>query len=452
MSYDLLVRGRVVTPSGRLDRGWLAVRRGVVAALGEGEAPEAAEVHDAGEAFVLPGGVDAQTHAGSYWGLPGLEPTSRGAIAGGITTMVEMPFDSPTPLSTLELFRAKVEAIERLSYCDVALYGTAAPGQSTGLMPKLAEAGVCGFKISVCESHPVRFPRIPADQVLAMFEMCAALHLPLAVHNEDQEIVRARTAIMRASGCNTLDVHSESRPEAAELAATAAFLELGAVAGAQAHIVHISSKRGFDLLDRYRREGHRVTGEICVHYLLFDPAVEGARLDARIKVNPPLRPDMREALWEEVRSGHVTCISSDHSTMSLQNKMGGSIFDAGPGIPGIESLIPAFYTGLEAHGLDGPRGVAAHIAEKPAKLFGLWPKKGAILPGSDADLVVLEPGRFVYDSSQAHDGVNWSPYDGMAFTVRVVASYVRGRRVWDGRTVVGDPGHGSFQPRISYGV
>jgi allantoinase len=447
MTYDRVLQGTIVTPEATIADGWIAIGGEKVAGIGAGDPPSAKVTHDYKGCWIVPGGIDAQTHAGSYWGVAGLEPTSRAAVCGGITTMIEMPFDNPTPLSSIELLQAKVEAIETLSYCDVALYGTLAPNQTTEQMYKLADAGVCAFKISVCESHPVRFPRIPADQQLAMLQACAELGLPLGIHNEDQEIVRYNTQRMRATGRNSLDVHSASRPEAAELAATALFLELAAGAGAHAHIVHISTPRGFELLENYRKSGHAATGEICVHYLVFDPERDGERLGARIKVNPPIRPAGTEALWEKIRNDEVQCISSDHSTMSLDNKLGGSIFDAGPGVPGIESLMPAFFTGLEAHGLDAPRGVARFLSEKPAKLFGLWPRKGAIAIGADADLAVLRPGRFVYDSSKAHDSVNWSPFDGMTFTAQVASTFVRGEQVWNGSDVLGEKGFGTFIER-----
>ncbi|WP_213775167.1 dihydroorotase family protein [Bradyrhizobium sp. dw_78] len=447
MSYEKVVRGTVVTPEASIPGGWIAIDGETIREIGEGKPPAALEVHDFGQSWIVPGGIDAQTHAGSYWGLAGLEPTSRAAVCGGITTMVEMPFDNPIPLSTMELFHAKVKAIENLSYCDVALYGTCAPHQDTDEMYRLAEAGVCAFKISVCESHPVRFPRIPADQQLAMLQACAELGLPLGIHNEDQEIVRYNTQRMRETGKEGLAVHSACRPEAAELAATALFLELAAVTGAQAHIVHISTPRGFELLDGYRKGGHKTTGEICVHYLLFDPESDGEKLGALIKVNPPIRPGVREALWDQIRNDRVQCISSDHSTMSRENKLGGSIFDAGPGVPGIESLMPAFFTGVEAHEMDAPAAVARFMSEKPAKLFGLWPKKGAIAVGADADLAVLQPGRFIYDSSKAHDDVNWSPFDGMTFTAKVASTFVRGRQVWNGADVIGQKDLGQFVPR-----
>ncbi|RVA08446.1 dihydroorotase, partial [Mesorhizobium sp. M7D.F.Ca.US.004.03.1.1] len=121
---------------------------------------------------------------------------------------------------------------------------------------------------------------------------------------------------MKATGKNTLEAHSASRPEAAELAATVLFLELAALAKAHAHIVHISTPRGFELVERYSREGNLATGEICMHYLTFDPDIHGKEFGARLKVNPPIRSGGREALWDQIKAGRVTCISSDHSTMS----------------------------------------------------------------------------------------------------------------------------------------
>lgn len=449
MMFDRVVQGRVVTPAEVIPNGYVAIAGERITAIGQGEPPPAAVVQDFGDWLIVPGGIDAQVHAGSYWGLPGLEPTTRAAACGGITTAVDMPFDHPDPLNTMERVMAKIEAVERLAFCDVALYGTVAPGGDPAVMTDMAAAGLCAFKISVCESHPVRFPRIPADQQWAMLQKAAALGLPLGIHNEDQEIVRAATTRVRATEQPSLLAHDRCRPEAAERAATALFLELAAEAGAHGHIVHISTPSGFDLLDQYRRAGFPATGEICVHYLTFDPAVENERLGALIKVNPPLRPGGTELLWEQIRLGRVDAISSDHSTMSLTNKEGGTFYEAGPGVPGIESLLPAFYTGLEMRGFDAPRALAAHLSEKPAKLFGLWPRKGAIALGADADLVVLEPGRFPYDSRHAHDDVNWSPYDGMVFTVRVAATLVRGTSVWDGTDVLVAPGFGRFVRRLA---
>ena len=368
-------------------------------------------------------------------------------MAGGVTTLVDMPYDDPAPLDSVERLDAKLAAIAAYAHCDVALYGTVAKGQGAGAVAALAERGVCAFKISAFESHPVRFPRIPADQVLDLLEAAAGLDLPVGLHNEDQEIVRARVARFAAAGRTAIEHHAPSRPPAAELAATATFLELGAATGAHVHIVHLSVPRGYDLVDRYRAEGFRASAEMCVHYLVFDIAEDGPRWGARLKVNPPIRSGQREALWAAFDRGSVAFVSSDHSSWPVDGKLTPSVFDAGAGIPGLETLVPAFYTALERRGPEPIETMVRYLAEKPAKFFGLWPRKGALIVGADADVAVIEPSTWVYDAAIAHDGLRWSPYDGRTFTARVAASFVRGEPAWDGARICGRPGVGRFVPR-----
>lgn len=448
--YDLLIRGTLVLPDRTVSGGWIAVAGERIAAIGQGALPAAAREIDAGDGFVLPGFVDGQTHATSYKGLPGFAATSRSALAGGVTTMVDMPYDNPDPLNTVERFAAKVAAIEAHAACDVALYATVAPGQGTGQMAPLAERGAVAFKISSMESHPVRFPRLPADEMRDILAASVATGLPVGLHNEDQEIVRGSIARLKAAGRITPEWHEPSRPLAAEMAATAAFLELGAATGAHVHLVHISHPRGYDLVARYRAEGVRATAEMCVHYLHFDAGRDTGRLGARMKVSPPIRAGVVDALWDRLDAGHYAFVSTDHSSWPVDNKLTASIFDAGAGIPGLETLAPSFYTDLVARGVAAPeRVIATYLAEKPATFFGLWPRKGALTVGADADIVVLAPGAYRFDASTTRDGLNWSPYDGETFDARVATTVLRGRIAWDGETILAEPGSGRFQPRLA---
>ncbi len=444
---DQLIRGTIVTPTGPIEKGWLGIEGGKIAAIGAGEAPAAAAVHDAGAAYVVPGIIDGQTHAGSYAGLPGIGSTTRSAVAGGITTIVDMPYDNPAPLNTPERLAEKQAAIAAHAHANVALYGTVMPGQDMSAVRPLIDAGVVAFKISGFESSPTRFPRIAADQLLDLFEALAPTAVPLGIHNEDQEIVRARIARAKAAGQNGIAAHSSSRPLAAEQASTAHFLELGALSGAHAHIVHLTSSRGFHLVETYRRDGFRATGELCVHYLWFDPEVDEA-LGARMKVNPPIRPGQIEALWADVVAGRVAFVSSDHSSWPIDNKFTPSIFDAGAGVPGLETLLPAFYTGAARRGLDAVRLTVEQLAERPAKFFGLWPEKGVLQPGADADIAIVAAESMVWDETQAHDELNWSPFHGRQFDCRVVRTYVGGKLAWDGQSVVNQPGDGRYAPRL----
>ncbi|MDR3495628.1 MAG: dihydroorotase family protein, partial [Ancalomicrobiaceae bacterium] len=269
----------------------------------------------------------------------------------------------------------------------------------------------------------------------------------VGLHNEDQEIVRARIAELRRKGLETPEWHEPSRPLAAEMAATAHFLELGMATGAHVHIVHISHPRGYQLVERYRQEGAAASAEMCVHYLHFDAARDVARLGACMKVSPPIRSGVIDALWGELKAGHFALVSSDHSSWPIDNKRVASIFDAGAGIPGLETLVPSFYTDLRARSDAPERVLARHVAEGPARLFGLWGQKGALLPGFDADIAVLQRGSYRFDASTTRDGLNWSPYDGETFDARVAATFIRGRKVWDGTRVLAEPGYGSYVKR-----
>ena len=446
MRFDLIVRGTLVLPQATVRDGWVAVAGERIAAIGIGPPPESAIVHDAGASFVMPGFVDGQTHATSYGGLSGFGSTTRSAVAGGVTTLVDMPYDNPLPLNTMERLAAKIEAIARESVADVALYGTVAPDQGVEEMQSLAEAGVAAFKLSSFESHPVRFPRIPQDRVLDILAASVPLGLPVGLHNEDQEIVRATVAALRAAGHETPEWHASSRPVAAELAATASFLALGLATGAHAHIVHISCPEGYALVRKFQEMGVRCTAEMCAHYLHFDAARDIGRLGARMKVNPPIRENVLDGLWRVMADGLVDFVSSDHSSWPIENKRTPSIFDAGAGIPGLETLVPSFYTDLAAREASPERALVRYLAERPADFFGLH-RKGRLGVGADADIVVLSPGSYTFRAADSHDELNWSPYDGEQFGARVTTTFVRGTLVWDGSNVVGKPGHGRFVPR-----
>jgi allantoinase len=446
--YERLLTGRVVTPSGLLEDGWIAVSAGRIAGVGAGQRPDATEVVEYGHAYLLPGAVDGQTHAGSQIGFPGMAPTTKAAVIGGVTTIVDMPYDEPDPITTGELLRQKIAAVAEHAVCDVALYGTVPAEPDANDVKALVDGGVCAFKISSFEAHPHRFPRIGSAATRTLIELLEGTGLPLGLHNEDQEIVRKLAEEFKAGGRTGPRDHSASRPEVAELAATATFLALGAGATTPLHIVHISTPDGFDLTRRFRESGAPATAEMCVHYLHFDAEADMPRLGGKLKVNPPIRAGRREALWQVLERGDCTFVSSDHSAWPIERKTNPSIFDVAAGMPGLEALLPVFFTDAATrYGADKAAELSAEwLADRPARFFGLT-RKGRIAPGMDADIAVLQPGPQVYDSRRNPDGVGWSAYDGETFAVAPIATWVRGALAWDGSTVTAAAGTGRFVPR-----
>lgn len=447
--YETIVAGRVVMPSGIVDHGWVAIEGGRIAAVGSGDPPEARETADHGDAYVLPGGIDGQTHAGSQIGFPGMGPTTRAAVMGGVTTIVDMPYDEPDPIVTRALLDAKIEAVNSLAVANVALYGTVTIQPNPADIAALVEGGVCAFKISSFEAHPHRFPRIGSAATLVLIDALDGTGLPLGIHNEDQEIIRATVAAFKAAGKTGAESHSDSRPEVAEIAATATFLSLAAERpDAHLHIVHISTPAGFDVVRRQREAGWNATAEMCVHYLHLDAEIDTPRLGGLIKVNPPIRSGHKDALWEIIERGGATFVSSDHSAWPLDRKTTPSIFDVAAGMPGLETLMPVFFTDATArYGADRAAEMTADLlGDKPARFFGLS-GKGRLAPGMDADIAVFAPTPTIYDSKRNPEGPGWSAYDGETFAVIPVATYVGGVLAWDGTTVTAAPGTGRYVPR-----
>lgn len=318
--FDLVVRGDLVLPDRVLEGGYLAVQGGVIGALGVGEAPPAAESVDASGRMIFPGVIDGQVHARSCEGIAGLADASVAAAAGGVTTIVDMPFDEPLPANSVELLQAKVETLERVARDDVALYGAPQKGKGTDGIAALADAGVCAFKISTYEYHPVRFPGYDMGELYELFPAIRETGLSVAFHNEDAAIVRRLTQRFLDERRNTPESHGAGRPAVAEVVANAAVFEIARVTGVRCHVVRSSLAHGFDQVRRYREEGVKATAETCVQYLVFEEG-QVLELGARLKQNPPIRPAAgRAALWEKVVADEVDFVSSDHVAWPLSRK------------------------------------------------------------------------------------------------------------------------------------
>ncbi len=441
--FDLVVRGNLVLPERVVEDGFVAVSDGRIAIVGDGVPPGAAEVYDARGQWVLPGAIDAQVHSGSQTPPEGIKRSSRASAAGGVTVMVDMPYDSLGAVFDVESFNAKKAIVEKDGHVDVGLFATIRKDDGVKDIPALVAAGACAFKFSTYESHPVRFPRIKPIDMLAAFEALAPTGIGGGVHNENQEMVDFLIEKLKAEGKTDPEAHGLSRPPIAEALAMAEIYELGAAAGSRVHVVHCSIPRGIDLCEAYKAQGVRSTVEVCIHYLMLDDD-DMKRIGPFGKINPPLRPrKMVEEMWGHVAAGHIDFVSTDHSPWPLEVKSDPDIFKNASGAPGLESLIPALFTGVEQHGLPVTT-VAKLLSEGPARYFLMYPRKGWIGVGADADLAILEPGKFIFDATRSVTMADWSPFDGKEFTCRVSGTFLRGKLVWDGEKVLSEPGYGEF--------
>ncbi len=443
--HDSLVRGTIVTSTEIIRDGWIAIMGERIAAVGTGAAPSAAAVLDYTGKLVLPGLVDGHMHTSSAIGWPGIEGATRSAAAGGVTTCVDMPYDVPQAVTNASVLAEKIGWVDRTAHVDVALYGTIAKQGGVGEIAGLAAGGVCSFKLSTYEYDPVRFPRIDHPTMIEAFAAIARTGLPVSVHNEDQELVEKLTAAARAAGQTDAIMHCRTRPPLAETLADNEIFEIGLATGAHVHIAHSSVARGFAIAEAFRAMGGRATGEACIQYLCMTEE-DLVRLGGRGKCNPPFRTAAEvERMWAALAAGQVAYVSTDHAPWPADRKGFSDIFACGAGLVGLQSFAPLMYTLLDERGLP-PTVMATYCAERPARHHGLDGRKGTIAPGKDADLLVLELGRFTFDEGQIQDRpeLRWSPYHGRPLRARVAATLLRGQMAWDGQAVLAKPGAGRF--------
>ena len=442
---DLVIRGgSVVLPTG-LRPVDIAVNDGVITAIGS-EVTGGAETINAKELVVLPGVVDAHVHFNepgrADW--EGWEAGTRGAAAGGVTTVLEMPLNAHPPTTTPEAFDAKLAVASQKALVDFGLWGGLVPDNIQNL-DRLHDRGVVGFKAFMSESGIDDFHRV-ADGVLAIgLKATARLGALVGVHAESQELLdqwSVERSADRLSWCR-------ARPQAAEVEAIRRLLVCmrGAGKRVRAHVVHVSCAAGLAQVDAARSKGVSITAETCPHYLAFAED-DFARIGPSLKCAPPIRDaTTREALWDEVLAGRIDLIASDHSPCPAADKQKGvqDIWLAWGGIAGIQATLPVLCTeGLHARGLSLER-IAHLTATAPAQQFGLYPRKGAIAVGADADFALLDPRRrWTFERRDLHTRSGVSAYLGREFTGKVVRTIVRGRTVFADGEIVGTPGGGRF--------
>jgi allantoinase len=443
--FDLVVLGDIVLPSGVVPDGHVAVREGRIARVGCGLAPSARDRIDARGCLVMPGAIDGQTHSRSQKGQEDFIWSTRSAAAGGVTTIVDMPYDAGNLICNAERLRKKAQEAGQQARVDFALYGTVHPQDGPTHIAEMVEAGACGFKFSTFGTDPERFPRIAPQVLHACFAEIARHGLVAGVHNEDDEIVKALVRQMREQGVTDYTAHTRSRPVYSETLAINQIYELAADTGCRGHVVHCSTARGYELCEAYRRQGYRTTIEACVHYLVLSEEDDVSRLGGKAKVNPPIRGRAeREAIWRHLAAGQVDLVSTDHVSWAEDRKTLPNMLDNASGATGLDALQVLLLTGLKRRGL--PLHLAARVlAQGPARLFGLGQRKGALTEGCDADIAILKPTRWTYDPARhGNNFVSWSPYDGQLLDYEVAATYLRGTLVFDGMHVLAEPGFGKF--------
>lgn len=441
MTGSVAVRGGTLVSPGGSVPGDVLVRDGEIVQVGRVDADGAAVV-DASGCLVLPGGIDVHTH------IFGRVPAdTRSALLGGTTSMLAF-VDAEPGERPAEAARRTIADELPGAHADVALHAVIWEPQAfrRGDLRDAAALGVGSVKLWLAY---IELGIMADDDVaFAVIQEAAELGMVVLAHCENGRLVDALTRERVAAGELELGSLPRSRPIALEAECVNRFLVMAEVAGARAYVVHVTGRRPLEAIAAARERGQEVYGEACVHHLLLDESHHHGPDAVRYVLTPPLRPVAdRDALRAALAGGGIDTYASDHCHYRLEEKIAvADDFTQVPtGLPGVGARLPiglALAAAGEA-GLTVERLVEVACAA-PARIFGLE-RKGAILPGRDADLVIwdpTEPGRIEADA--VGDGLGWSPYEGVAVPGRMRHVLARGDRVVEDGRFTGEEHRGAL--------
>ncbi len=435
-----IVGATIVTPRGQR-QGTLAIRDGRIVGLLDEPTGAAARVIDATGLLAMPGMLDQHVHFMDPGDTSREDfPHGSGAAAlGGVTTVIEHTHSAP--VLTVADLRAKIAHLESRSLVDFGLIAHVFP-DTVDQAPALWDAGVAMFKVFTCTTHGV--PALLSDDLLRLFRLLAANDARALAHCEDEFITQGAEQRLRASQRADYGVIVDWRAPEAELVAVSQVALLARLTGARVTIAHASQPAVVDLIERERAQGARLSVESCPQYFYLDADAVRRHGPTR-KFTPPARErPAPEQLWERLRRGQIDIISTDHAPSTLAQKRAGDIWSCHFGLPGVETTLPLLLTAAHEGKLT-LEDITRVYSETPARMWGVYPRKGALDIGSDADITLVDPtDSYTLRNEDIHSKAGWTPYDGMRVTGRVVMTLAHGVVVAERGKLVAEPGVGRF--------
>lgn len=459
---DLILKNAMIPQGDRKVQTNIMVDDGKI--IGFTNAPNgisADEIIDIKGNLVVPGCIDPHTHFmdPGFTHRETFATGSRSAAAGGITTHIDMPCCSKPSVRDGESFHKKLEPLKGQAYVDFCFWGgmtgeDVREGLLNNIYPQIDE-GVVAFKVYMTPSVPT-FPKVTDAEMLEIFSHIADTGMPIGVHAENYEICTFYTEKLKKEGRLDGPAWAEARMPLAEKVAIQLIISYAEATGARVHVVHMSTKEGVELVRDAKKRGIKVTAETCPHYLMLNAQDAMTERGTYAKIAPPLREKEDNAVfWQALAEGTVDFVGTDHAPYEIATEKDGpdaDIWNSFPGIPGVETMVQI----LVSEGLNKGRLSLSKFVEitsrNAAVHYGIYPKKGALELGSDADFTVIDLEReYTIDEQKTESMAKYNPLHGLELTGKPIQTIVRGNVVYDEDNggIVGDAGYGKFVKRQS---
>ncbi|MCE7735338.1 MAG: dihydropyrimidinase [Candidatus Heimdallarchaeota archaeon] len=454
---ETIIKGGTIVTAHEKYEADIGIKGGKIAAIGANLEANGAAIIDATDKLVMPGMIDSHVHLSLPFGgsisADSWQTGTRAAAAGGITTVIDFAIPKDRADSLTETVNNRKAEAENDVFVDFSLHGaiTRWDDESRKEIGPLCEAGITTFKMFMVYRSIGWLSTDP--MIVEALEETKKHGGMVQVHAESVDLIdslienHSSPEEMKEKGAY---LHTLTRPQASEYEAIQRAITWAEYTGGNLYIVHMSTGRGAEMVTEARKRGVNVIGETCPQYLHLDDSVFSQENGHYYATQPQLKtPEDGISLWKGLNNSGLSVVGTDTCTFNTEQKAlwEGNYTKIPMGMPGSELMVPLIYEGVRERKLDLHRMVAV-MSENPAKVLGMYPKKGALLPGSDADVVIFdEEKQYTVDYKNMETNCDWSPYQGKTLTGMPVKTILRGKVIAEDGKCVGEKGFGEFIKR-----
>lgn len=441
--YDTLIKNAAVVLENRTAFVNIGIKDGKIASImSQDAAAEASQEMDCKDKYVMPGAIDTHSHV-TYCDT--FRNGSKAAVAGGITTIIEMPLSQKLPaVLNPDIFKERIELGEKECVGDFALWGGVWPMKYSEA-EELKKLGASAFKVFT--NYVGEEYRYFDDYALkTLMDFAGKEDVLIGIHAENESICSGCSEFYKSHGSGA-ESYNQARPVIAEMEAVNRVCLYALETGCKVHICHVSSPKVAEIILAAKKRGAKISFETCPHYLLLtEKDIKNYGVFA--KCNPPMRTEQeKEGLWDLIEQGAVDSIGSDHSAYSERQKESGDFWAAPGGFPGNDIMVYSILDTGVGKGRMTWNSAAEILSKRPAEIFGISNRKGTIQVGLDADLMIVNPqSEWIFHAEDTFYGNKSKkyPYENRKFHCKVEMTMVRGEVVYENGKIMVPHGYGKF--------